>query len=507
MAHQCGTERGYVLEDSPQENQTGSDSSAGGRDRRVLRGNRGEEETGYAASLEYRRHRDRDQSPEAARSAQGWRKKEREQNSHARAEHRRSYEPSPGYVKYLQQATAEKTRELDEFDKKLENSKRQRTYSPACFLEEQSNTHTCHESHEIHVIQDKTPEETHGEEGAQTQTPRSGDEHISRTSNGHLDSEDENIKVENTFDDKHKANETCEEEFDVPHQWESTMMATAGSGVAGSTGHISVENLLDTGCTKTVCGSTFYKQYKHQLRLIGYTKRLRQRGSTRRFVFGGGDRKSSTRAVRLPIYPVGKRVYLWVDIVQDEPGLVPLPLLISLMDMRDTLQMTLDMPSNTATVMGVALQFPPGGRVYRLDLLGRKPEETESDTSEDEGPVIRMVDDTSYWADRLVVQAAFTAKAVQTMASEGLEALEDEALYNRLDRLHKTLLHPKEQRFKKFLRNAGITQNRVFKMVGVIVRECHTCRTRGRPLQRPEVAIPLADDFNRCVAIDIAWIE
>ena len=73
----------------------------------------------------------------------------------------------------------------------------------------------------------------------------------------------------------------------------------------------------------------------------------------------------------------------------------------------------------------------------------------------------------------------------------------------KLVKLHKQFGHASEESLTKLIRNSGVKNVTIFKALKEVVDNCETCMKYKKPPPRPVVGLPLADDFNQTVAMDL----
>ena len=99
--------------------------------------------------------------------------------------------------------------------------------------------------------------------------------------------------------------------------------------------------LLDSGCSKTVCGEKWLENYKESL--SDYDKHcIKEKESTASFTFGDSSSEKSSKRLTLPCYIAGKRCSVETDVVKCN-----IPLLLSKRSMKKA-NMCLDFGNDTA---------------------------------------------------------------------------------------------------------------------------------------------------------------
>lgn len=70
-------------------------------------------------------------------------------------------------------------------------------------------------------------------------------------------------------------------------------------------------------------------------------------------------------------------------------------------------------------------------------------------------------------------------------------------------KLHKQFAHPTSETLIKVIRNADIRDGRMEQCIISITENCETCVKNKRPKPRPVVCVPMASNFNECIAMDL----
>ena len=120
--------------------------------------------------------------------------------------------------------------------------------------------------------------------------------------------------------------------------------------------------ILDTGCSKTVCGERWLNAYVHSL--SEYEKSIiTEEPTNSTFTFGDGKAVASMKRVTLPCQILGMKATICTDVVKCN-----LPLLLSKQAMKRA-KMTIDFEHDTVTVMGktTKLENTSSGH-YRLSI-------------------------------------------------------------------------------------------------------------------------------------------
>ena len=103
--------------------------------------------------------------------------------------------------------------------------------------------------------------------------------------------------------------------------------------------------ILDSACSSTVCGKKWLEGYINSLDQSD-KRNIKQTGSRRMFVFGGGNKVRSEAEFCLPAQIAGKEVRIKTDVVQSD-----IPLILSRNTMK-TAGVKMDLENDTATIFG-----------------------------------------------------------------------------------------------------------------------------------------------------------
>lgn len=222
--------------------------------------------------------------------------------------------------------------------------------------------------------------------------------------------------------------------------------------------------VLDCGASKTVCGLDWYQCYVDSLDRGTCVKEF---SSDSVFKFGVGKLKAE-KMVHLPVTVFDQDIILEVHVVDTD-----IPLLLSL---------------NTMKSMGLNINFETdkahvGGKVFDLQI-------------------------TSTGHYTLLLSKAQNLKA---------EHLNEEIAYfvNSADKdykkialkLHRRFAHANSARIIKLLKNAGKHDKSLEKELIGLDNTCDFCFKHKRASPRPSVSLPLANEFNELVAIDLKQID
>ena len=216
--------------------------------------------------------------------------------------------------------------------------------------------------------------------------------------------------------------------------------------------------LLDTGCSKTVCGRIWLDWFLDTLSYEDRNK-LCYSESTSVYKFGNGQKYKALKSVRLACEIVGIKVSIITDVIEAK-----IPLLMSKSSMKRA-KMVIDMNNDEVSVLGkkVKLEMTSLGH-YILPLL----------------PV---------------------------NSSEVLENILLNLDYGNMKnvalKLHKQFGHAPYEKLRKLLMNTEYGNGDLLREIQNTVRDCETCKRFKKPNSKPIVSLPLADRFNEVVAMDL----
>lgn len=223
--------------------------------------------------------------------------------------------------------------------------------------------------------------------------------------------------------------------------------------------------ILDTACTKTVCGEMWFRCYCKYLsdELRNKVKMYEQRSI---FKFGDGKRVISLKQAVIPAVIAGKNIFIRVCIVPSE-----IPLLLSKASLKRA-STQLDLSKDKVTMFGKPIQvhLTSSGH-YCIDIL----------------PVFN----STCQSDDVLL----------------LDNLPPDKVLKCMRKLHVQFGHASEENLSKLLRNAKVWKSGFTNIISSVIDDCEVCAIHKRPLARPVVALPWANDVNETVAMDLHEIE
>ena len=220
--------------------------------------------------------------------------------------------------------------------------------------------------------------------------------------------------------------------------------------------------ILDSGCSRTVCGKYWFDAFKDTLsdeELATVTENL----SSAVFRFGDGNKLRSLKSVTFPCMLAGRCIRIRTDVVDSK-----IPLLLSKASMKRA-GMVIDLNSDTVTVFG---------KVISLNTTSL-------------GHYILPIHRTS--------TPEFVNEILTASATESVERV--------AMKLHRQFAHPTPEKLKKLLKDAGKHDVKLHEAVDMVSASCAICRIYKRPVPRPVVSLSLSDTFNGTVAMDLKFLE
>ena len=230
--------------------------------------------------------------------------------------------------------------------------------------------------------------------------------------------------------------------------------------------------VLDSGCSKNVCGLVWVEAYLDTLS-VEDRKLVNYNDSDATFKFGNPTIYSSLYQITFPAKIGSKRVDIVADVIE-----VDIPLLISKVAMKkaDTI---IDFRNDKVTMFGetINIRFTSTGH-YCVCL----------------NKVVGVAHDKD------VTRVCF-------VNLEKMDHMNSDEKKKAATKLHKQFCHVPASRINKLLADAGIQDSEMKKTVEVVSDNCKTCKEFSRVPPKPIVALPKAKIFNEHVALDLKQID
>ena len=226
--------------------------------------------------------------------------------------------------------------------------------------------------------------------------------------------------------------------------------------------------ILDTACTKTVCGEAwlndFMKRCKTDLKFFP---------TTSFYVFGDGDVVQARKKVFLPLEINGNAFDVSCDVVPDN-----VPFLFSQETMQGT-ETVIDMKQGRVTMFGK--EVPISKTSSGLTLI-------------DVVPPIEIENTFEAFAEE--AETVFVCKLI-----------EDKLDKIGIRKLHAQLGHASFEKMKRLLLDAGVNNPDSLSTLKEVIDLCEICKVHKKPSAKPCTSFPRARSVNQCVAIDLHQLD
>lgn len=234
--------------------------------------------------------------------------------------------------------------------------------------------------------------------------------------------------------------------------------------------------VIDTACTRTVCGEKWLADYVSGLPQRELMK-IKDEKSARPFRFGDGKLVQSTRKVTIPA-TIGKtKCNIETEVVPAD-----IPMLLSKTSLKRA-SAVLDIAQDKAMMFDqpVKLELTSSGHYcvnLRKERINNESQFKQSETPNDEDEI-------------LIVTENMATKEKKTV----------------LLKLHKQFGHASVDRLQKLLSCSGNTDDESITILKEIVKNCEICIRYSRAKPKPAVGLPMASTYNETVAMDLHELE
>ena len=220
--------------------------------------------------------------------------------------------------------------------------------------------------------------------------------------------------------------------------------------------------VIDTACTKTVCGEKWMNMYLKMLNDEGQRNVCTSK-SEQSFKFGDGEVKKSFLNVTIPAKIGSTACKIETEVVKSD-----IPLLLSKASLKKA-NTVIDLQNDTAVMFGenVNLEFNSSGH-YCVNILDRHYENNQDE-------------------EVLIAQENMTTDQKK----------------KKILKLHKQFGHASVERLTKLIKTAGNGNSEILGIIPEIVNNCSMCLKFKKPSPKPAVGLPLATEFNETVAMDL----
>lgn len=220
--------------------------------------------------------------------------------------------------------------------------------------------------------------------------------------------------------------------------------------------------ILDTACTKTVCGKEWFHEYIDKL-AKERKKAIQTKSSRKAFRFGNGTKVNSYMTAYIPAQIGDVKCRIETEVVD-----IDLPLLLSKASLKKA-NAVLDMTNDKVTMFNqpVKLNYTSTGH-YCIDITENKQVRNEE-------------------CESLKVE----------------ENMDEEKKKTYIMKLHKQFGHASAENLKRLMKNAGLDKTDMFQNMTEILEDCEVCARYRKTPAKPVVGLPMAEDYNQTVAIDL----
>ena len=229
--------------------------------------------------------------------------------------------------------------------------------------------------------------------------------------------------------------------------------------------------ILDTACTKTVCGRVWFEDFVHHLTDNERLQIITDPSETP-FRFGDAPVVRSVQSVRIPVVMGGKPCTLQTEIVERN-----IPLLLSKESLKKA-QTKIDLANDSISMFGrVVESYQTSNGHYAVPLSVRIDAQVPN-------IVLHAVVDMSHASDC--------------------------DLKKILRKLHLQFAHASFEKLFQLIKDSSrgkSVDNRVKTFLERISQECETCTRFTKTKPKPIVGFPLAKSFNEVVAMDLHELE
>ena len=220
--------------------------------------------------------------------------------------------------------------------------------------------------------------------------------------------------------------------------------------------------ILDSGCSKTVCGEVWLSCYLDILD-DSDKRNIKYEHSSSVFKFGDGVLFKALKAVIFPCIIANKKLMIRADVISCN-----IPLLLSKSSMKRA-GMVLNLTNDTVRVFD--------------EVIGLK--------------------STSIGHYLLPIYKILNSNDVNDVLWTCNDDYRNGNIEKIVRKLHRQFAHPSALKLKELLKNAKKLNIQYSKAIDKVSTECDTCTRFKKPLPRPIVSLPLATKFNETVAMDL----
>lgn len=231
--------------------------------------------------------------------------------------------------------------------------------------------------------------------------------------------------------------------------------------------------VLDSGASSTVCGAQWFTEYSSSLSEKEKTM-IKFETCNKPFRFGDGKQYYSSKAAIIPANIGQHKVSIKTYIIDAD-----IPMLLSKSSMKKG-GIELKFASDTISFLGdeIPLQTTTSG-LYCLPITPAK-------------QVIKRIDHHK-------MQDHIILRAVNTKSNKDIAI-----------KLHRSFAHPSEEKLLKLLNSSGKEWSENVELKNEIKKvtdNCQICKIYKKPPPRPTVSLPMSNQFQETVAMDLKQFE
>ena len=232
--------------------------------------------------------------------------------------------------------------------------------------------------------------------------------------------------------------------------------------------------VLDSGCSRNVCSDKWLHCFIQSLDEEEQNQ-IKYKDSNKKFRFGDNSVHHSMTTATIPITIGNKRILMDTDVIGND-----IPLLLSKPAMKQ-LATKMDFETDKVTMMGnkIDLKFASSG--HYVIPLNKK---TRIAQSLNEKPIKVFL---------------ANAEKIQQANTDGKEKM--------CMKIHRQFSHAHGNKLAKLVKDAGVKDQEFVRKIQSIQDRCNICIQYKKPPPKPIVCVPLANQFNESIAMDLKEIN
>ena len=231
-----------------------------------------------------------------------------------------------------------------------------------------------------------------------------------------------------------------------------------------------LSGLLDCGCTKTVCGVSWFENFTSNL--TEETKsQLKVCDSNIPYKFGDNDIVHSFKVATLPVEIVGLEGTIETEIVNED-----VPLLISKESMKK-IEMVINFANDEASILGKKTKLETTSSGHYILPLTR---------------------------ERNCINPNNISKLNEVLLTLKLEGKTRKEKQKLASKLHGNFGHPTHEKMYELIVTRGnICDDEFIEILEELSNNCESCERYRKKNPRPVVGMALASEFNETIAMDL----